>query len=85
MLVIATDIQFYFRVFLTPANKVWGQGNVFTPVCQSFCSCGVLSLVEGAILAGVPYLEVSSLAGGAVFSSGAVLSRSAVLSRGFYS
>ena len=25
---------------LPPANEVWGQSNVFTPVCQSFCSHG---------------------------------------------
>ena len=31
------------RIYLPPATKLW-QGNVFTPVCQSFCSQGRGSL-----------------------------------------
>ena len=31
-------IQFIFRIIFTAHKRSFGQGNVFTSVCQSFCS-----------------------------------------------
>ena len=52
------------KYFLPPVTKLW-QGNVFTPVCQSFCSQGGMH-ARGACMVG------ACIAGGHVCPGGHV-------------
>ena len=36
-------------VFLPPANEVWGNGDIFTSMCQEFCSQGRCLLWDGDV------------------------------------
>ena len=46
------------KSFLPPATKLW-QGNIFTAVCQSFCSRGGGSLCPGGLCPGGSLSRVS--------------------------
>ena len=65
------------KSFLPPATKLW-QGNIFTAVCQSFCSRGVVSVQGGLCLGGLcpGYLCLGGVSGGvSVRGGGSLLGR----------